>query len=526
LSTEAVRALTAHPVEVLDAWNAWAAELLTPAAVAQGAFAEWNGEAKDILHVHLPVARMERLLGHQIRAYTHALFPHTSCLRVSVTSSQLLGDVDASARVFPHKALRDTIGYLAGVTRFPPQVDAWANKARVGREAFAMRHLPQESLSEKRRSLRIDPAASRAPVRLGSSALGATSIDAWGEAQILHNVLTSSDHEETLLLLYVACSTPTTGHGNWTFPTVKSNGVFCNGLQDRYAQTTLVLSRADGTQSRQTTYSSSNYPLRFTGSGDPVLQLYVPLAADYVGWKLTVTYSWGLTSTTTFEYPFLLRGTSRIYPLLVRQLYRVPEGLTDGVKDAAFAKTRMSIAALGISNENRGYFNRKDLAVFFDLNRIDPWTSDARSGLLTYADRSYPLDGNDESLPDMETTLDISCAQGANNRSGLAVTHVSGYTNTPFEDMLNLALDDPTVHVLSIRSDNSRRKKEATRQATRASLCEYLLMLCSYVCMCVCVRVCVSQLRHRRGTFGRHRWHQHVAAADGCPWCVRHGCEW
>jgi len=450
-SRETLRQMVAPAEHIRQAWDDWAQQLLLENSLVGGQV-EWN-DARDILRVRLPIRRMERLLGHEVHEYTHALLPagENTCLRVSVSSTELLAEeAQVGGRAFP-AALHSSISYVAGVTRFPPQVEAWANKPHTSREAFAMRQLPLSK--PKATAAAAAPSASlQSPVRLSSagfSALGVGEIDYHGEEQILYNTLMSSDHEETLLVLYVACSTPMSGGGNWTYPRRTGSGFACFGGSSQYVKTTVTLSRADGSDLKVETYTKQRMPLRVTSVGDAVLQMTVPLKADYIGWMMRVEYFWGLSSTS-FVYPFLVRGIRRIHPLTVRQLYKVPEDLTDHVSADTFAKTKMAIAALGISDENPGYFRRSDLATFFDRNRVDPWTADARSGMLTYVDKSDPSDPNVEKYPDMETTLDISCAQGANNRSSLVVTHVSGRTDTPFEDLLNLALDDETVHVLSI----------------------------------------------------------------------------
>ena len=399
LSRHQLREMVQPDPAVVAQWNTWAESLI---ASGSGRV-EWN-EPRDILHVHLPVSRMEQLIGHELRSYTHRKLG-VECIRASVSSSQLLGrEAGVSSALVDAipEGLHETVAYLAGVSRFPPQVEARSNRPR---------RLDRSTLETYR--------APAVPVRAGPlSALGSkaaaaslttTAPDTHGLTQILANTWVVTDSGELTMLVFPACTTPITGGGNWTFPVRTNSGFKCPykispSTLLGYASTTIVISSADEPSTSPITLviPAAASPLGvWAATGQAAMVLTIPLPDDFVGWNLQVTYSWA-GQTTSFPYgtPFAVKGTPRIVPLLVSQLYGVPDALVDGVSGAVRARSRMSIAGLALNHpDSQAYFDSADIAAFLSDNRIDPWMAQS---ILSFVPAQG--EGNNPDNPDAETT--------------------------------------------------------------------------------------------------------------------------
>ena len=505
LSREALRELIQPEAQTVQQWDAWAAALV---AADSSARTEWNTE-RDILHVHLTVSRMEQMLGHELRLYTHAPSGAQS-IRASVSSRTLLSGAAPAMVAAISAELRASVSYIAGVTRFPPQVQALANRRTPAPKTSPLLvvdrtyAIPASALEPAHPS----PSSSSSPTPFAAegssggtlSSTVAAVADLHGEEQILSHTLVATDSGEAQLLLIVACTTPVTGGPNWTLPvrTTAGGGFVCvvGGRSYAYSATVITLSTNGGlTNISSVTLPAAKYPLGvLSSSGQAAMVVTVPLGLDYVGWSISVKYVWGSLSAA-FAYPFAVKGTARIFPLAVSQLYKVPDALLDKVTDASRAKSRMSVGALNLgSADSQGFFNQQDMETFFDQNRIDvrkdeqantlTQTMQAQAGTsgrvcdrnsryllflsacvaargavgqpytvnsISYVDGSLPYEELVGGSPDLETTLDLCAAMGGANAYGaLSLLHVGGPTATPFEDLLQLALDDPTITVLSL----------------------------------------------------------------------------
>jgi hypothetical protein len=453
LSAAELRQLTAPTDAIVDQWDTWArALILNSLPTGNSVSLRWNGE-RDILHVSMSINEMEFILGHEIREYQHTK-SGSKWLRISLSSAEFLtADAIHSSPLIPIE-LRSSLAYTAGLTRFPLHMQAMTNRRPIRRMGRRKQSVPPSASANS--AVRRTPSDYADPISsivLNSPTLTATAPsvhpDALGQYNILHNVQISSDDQSALVDLVVPCTAPVTGNRYWTFPYADEFGnVECSD-GSIYSMTAVNVQRRDGSQSTTHTYSA---PLLYSYATNQIIaQLRVPLPTNYIDWMLTLQVQWTFT-TVEIDYVFGVKGITRIHPLTVRQMYRIPDELTSEVSAATFASHgHMSIAALalGTKEDEQGMFSRKDISTFFESNRIDPWTasSDAKQ-LLWNAEDGAALN---ENIPDGETTLDISVTMGINPQAPLSVIHIGANSAaTQYEDLFDFAMNDPAINVLSV----------------------------------------------------------------------------
>ena len=449
-SRDEVMALGRPSEVVRENWSQWLKnEVTSKYSTAQ---VEWDSLSHQIIRLRMSVREMESFLGHELHSYTHSV-AGVRHIRASLSSDDL-----RVSGVIPSTLVK-SLSHVAGVTSFPMQVEMVTNRQamRQGKATRADEFSEAEEYVPEPVILPVPKSdgplmAGDATEKKKPSKLAANVGDWYGQQQILNNVVLYNDDASVSASIVLACDTPIAGSSPWTFPTTVNGRPQCQraeGLID-YSSTTLVLSQVNGQQVVKFTLNAADVPVyRSSKTGRAFIQVKLKLPTNYDGWTMNVLFYYSSNNRvyqTSFDYPFPLIGMTRVFARTPSQYYGVPDQLTRGVSDGARSKERMSIAAVGISDVSMGFYDLNDMSDYYFANSLNTDNTD----LISYIDGSRPMSPLNPSNPDIETTLDISTATGANMAVRMQVLHIAGTTDTPFEDMLNLALADSNIHVLSI----------------------------------------------------------------------------